>query len=128
LAIARDRPDDVGADLLGSLATIPFGRTTWFGEGHTIGDAPGTFPGLGADCVSVLLTTTPIRRAPDLSGLERRGDPVRYLWVVALDAEAFQLARTRGATTALAMLRARERFGTSVDVAALEPESATASN
>jgi hypothetical protein len=128
LAIVRDRPDDVGADLLGSLATIPFGRTTWFGEGHTIGDAPGAFPALGADCVSVLLTTTPTRRAPDLSGLERRGDPVRYLWVVALDAEAFQVARSRGATTALAMLRARERFATLGDGAEREPESVTASN
>lgn len=126
LAIARDRPDDVGADLLASLATIPFGRTTWFGEGHTVGDAPGTFPGLGRDCVAVLLTTRPTYRAPDLSGLERRGDPVRYLWVVALDAEAFQLARTRGAAAALASLRARERFGGTGDLGSRSSESATA--
>ncbi|MCB0977492.1 MAG: suppressor of fused domain protein [Acidimicrobiales bacterium] len=104
LALARDRPDAPGAELLAALAGIPFGRCTWFGDGHTIGGSPGAFPDLGPDCVAVLLTTTPPGHPPDLSGVERRGDPVRYLWVVGLDAAGFRISRARGAATTIARL------------------------
>ena len=46
-------PDQAGAELLSSLATIPFGRCTWLGEGHTIGGSPGNYPAFGADKAAV---------------------------------------------------------------------------
>lgn len=104
LAIARDRPDAPASEMLAALAGIPFGRGTWFGDGHTIGGSPGAFPDLGPDCVAVLLTATPPGHPPDLSGMERRGDPVRYLWVVGLDAAGFRISRARGAATTIARL------------------------
>jgi hypothetical protein len=107
LAIARDQPDEVGFQLLASLATIPFGRSTWLGEGHTIGGGIGSFPSLGDDCAGVLLTTHPPGRFPDLSGPERRGDPIRYLWVVGIDAATFSLVRARGSAAALSHLAQR---------------------
>ena len=107
LAIARDHPDEVGFQLLASLAAIPFGRMTWLGEGHTIGGRPGSFPALGEDCFGVLLTTRPPGRFPDLSGPERRSDPIRYLWVVGIDAPTFDLVRARGSAVALAHLTER---------------------
>lgn len=105
LAIARTRPDQAGADLIGALATIPFGRCTWLGEGHTIGGVPGAYPAFGADKAALLLTARPPVgpgiAPPDLTGLERRGDPVTYLWVVLIDEETFRLARGRDARTAI---------------------------
>lgn len=109
LAIARTVPDQAGAELLSSLATIPFGRCTWLGEGHTIGGAPGNYPAFGPDKAAVLLTATPpagTRFAlPDLSGLIRRREPVTYLWVMLIDEETFRLARGRDARAALAHLQ-----------------------
>lgn len=102
LVMARDRPDDVGLDLLASLASIPFGRCTWLGDGHTVGGRPGSFPRLAPDCAAVLFTASPPGRPPDLSGPERRGDPIRHLWVVGVDEATFRLARSRGAAAALA--------------------------
>ena len=99
--------DEVGFQLLASLAAIPFGRMTWLGEGHTIGGRPGSFPALGEDCFGVLLTTRPPGRFPDLSGPERRSDPIRYLWVVGIDAPTFDLVRARGSAVALAHLTER---------------------
>ena len=109
LAIARSTPDQAGAELLSSLATIPFGRCTWLGEGHTIGGAPGNYPSFGADKAAVLLTANPPAGArypmPDLQGLRRRGEPVTYLWVMVIDEETFRLARGRDARAALAHLQ-----------------------
>ena len=108
LAIARSQPDQAGAELLGALATIPFGRCTWLGEGHTIGGVPGAYPAFGPDRAAVLLTASPPaaldRPAPDLTGLVRRGDPVTYLWVLLIDEETFRLARGRDPRVALAHL------------------------
>ena len=42
---------------------------------------------------------------PDLRGLERRGEPVVYLWVMVIDEETFRLARGRDARAALAHLQ-----------------------
>jgi hypothetical protein len=109
LAIARTAPDQAGAELLSSLATIPFGRCTWLGEGHTIGGAPGNYPAFGADRAAVLLTANPPTGnrypMPDLSGLVRRDEPVIYLWVMVIDEQTFRLARGRDARAALAHLQ-----------------------
>ncbi|MEZ5204281.1 MAG: suppressor of fused domain protein [Acidimicrobiales bacterium] len=64
LAIARAVPDQAGAELLSSLATIPFGRCTWLGEGHTIGGAAGNYPAFGPDKAAVLLTANPPAAQP----------------------------------------------------------------
>lgn len=108
LAIARRSPDQAGAELLGALATIPFGRCTWLGEGHTIGGVPGAYPEFGPEKAALLLTATPPiapgAPVPNLSGLTRRGDPVTYLWVILIDEDTFRLARGRDARAALAHL------------------------
>lgn len=110
LAIARSMPDQAGAELLSSLATIPFNRCTWLGEGHTIGGARGNYPAFGPDKAAVLLTTTPPpgqhHVPPDLRGLSRRGDPVTYLWVMVIDEDTFRMARGRDARAALGHLQA----------------------
>jgi hypothetical protein len=110
LAIARHTPDQSGAEVLGALARLPFGRCTWLGEGHTIGGTPGVYPAFGEDKAAILLTATPPAgpngTIPDLSGLERRGDPVTYLWVMMIDEDTFRMARGRDARTALEHLRA----------------------
>ncbi len=109
LAIARTVPDQSGAELLSSLATIPFGRCTWLGEGHTIGGSAGVYPSFGPDKAAVLLTSDPPQgdrfERPDLRGLTRRGGVVTYLWVMVIDEETFRLARGRDARTALDHLR-----------------------
>jgi len=108
LAIARTVPDQVGADLLGALATIPFGRCTWLGEGHTIGGAPGAYPAFGPEKAALMLTARPPSAPglapPDLTGLSRRGAPVTYLWVLVIDEDTFRLARGRDAKSALTHL------------------------
>lgn len=105
LAIARHTPDQSGAELLGALATVPFGRCTWLGEGHTIGGTPGVYPAFGPDKAALLLTSSPPpspgNPMPDLQGLVRRGDPVTYLWVMVVDEETFRIARGRDARTAM---------------------------
>lgn len=105
LAIARSNPDQAGAEILGSLAAIPFGRCTWLGEGHTIGGVPGSYPAFGPDRAAILLTARPPfppgQPPPDLSGLMRRVAPVTYLWVMVIDQATFLMARDRDATTAL---------------------------
>ncbi|HEX2575185.1 MAG TPA: suppressor of fused domain protein [Aquihabitans sp.] len=109
LAIARAEPDQAGAELLGALATIPFGRCTWLGEGHTIGGVPGAYPQFGPDKAALLLTANPPsapgKPPPLLTGLVRRGDPVTYLWVILIDEETFRLARGRDARAAVGHLR-----------------------
>jgi hypothetical protein len=109
LAIARTVPDQAGAELLSSLATIPFGRCTWLGEGHTIGGAKGNYPAFGPDKAAVLLTASPPPGnhvpLPDLQQLVRRDEPVTYLWVMVIDEETFQLARGRDARAAVAHLQ-----------------------
>jgi hypothetical protein len=109
IAIARAVPDQAGADLLAALATIPFGRCTWLGEGHTIGGVPGSYPAFGPEKAALLLTanppSAPLQPVPDLSGLVRRGDPVTYLWCLLIDEETFRLARGRDARAALAHLQ-----------------------
>ena len=106
LAVARRHPDDVGAELLRALGAVPFGRVTWLGEGHTVGGAAGSYPAFGADRASLILTATPPPdgdlAAPDLSGLERRGEPVTYLWAILVNEETLGVARARDARTALA--------------------------
>ena len=110
LAIARTTPDQSGAELLSSLASIPFGRCTWLGEGHTIGGSPGGYPTFGPDKAAILLTSNPPSGSrfptPDLRGLTRRGDPVTYLWVMVIDEATFRMARGRDANTALDHLAA----------------------
>lgn len=110
LAIARSAPDHHGAELLGALASIPVGRCTWLGEGHTIGGVPGTYPAFGLDKAAVLLTATPpespAHPLPDLSGLRRRGHAVTYLWILLIDEETFRVARGRDARNAVAHLAA----------------------
>lgn len=109
LAIARTVPDKAGAELLASLALIPFGRCTWLGEGHTIGGSVGQYPAFGPDKAAVLLTANPPAGTrypmPDLSGLHRRGERVTYLWVMVIDEDVFRLARARDATAALVQLQ-----------------------
>jgi hypothetical protein len=109
LAIARGVPDQAGAELLSSLATIPFGRCTWLGEGHTIGGAKGNYPAFGPDKAAVLLTATPPPGQryplPDLQGTRRRDEPVTYLWVMVIDEDTFRLARGRDARAAVAHLQ-----------------------
>jgi hypothetical protein len=109
LAIARSMPDQAGAELLSSLATIPFGRCTWLGEGHTIGGAKGNYPAFGPDKAAVLLTATPPPGVghvlPDLQGTRRRNEPVTYLWVMVIDEDTFRLARGRDARAAIAHLQ-----------------------
>ncbi|QXC61350.1 suppressor of fused domain protein [Aquihabitans sp. G128] len=104
LAIARSVPDQAGADLVAALATIPFGRCTWLGEGHTIGGVPGSYPAFGPDKAALLLTAKPPEGAgppaPDLTGLVRREGKVSYLWALLIDEETFRLARGRDARTA----------------------------
>jgi hypothetical protein len=111
LAIARPSADRDGAELLNTLASIPFGRCTWLGEGHTIGGSAGTYPAFGPDKAAVLLTATPPPAsgypAPDLAGLACRGEPVTYLWVMVIDTETFRMARGQDASTALAHLAER---------------------
>lgn len=108
LAIARAEPDQAGVNLLGALGTVPFGRCTWLGEGHTIGGIPGAYPEFGLDKAALLLTAEPPFsgdfRPPNLNGLVRRGDPVTYLWVLVVDEETFRLARGRDSRAALAKL------------------------
>lgn len=109
LAIARSAPDTAGAEVLNSLAAIPFGRCTWLGEGHTIGGTVGSYPAFGADKAAVLLTATPPSTGrfpfPDLAGRTHHGDPITYLWVQVIDEETFRLARARDATAALEHLQ-----------------------
>ena len=110
LAIARAVPDQAGAELLSSLATIPFGRCTWLGEGHTIGGAAGNYPAFGPDKAAVLLTANPpagpAHPLPDLQGMARRGEPVTYLWVLVIDEDTFRLARGRDARAAVSQIQA----------------------
>jgi len=105
LAIARPAPDQSGAEILAALASIPFGRCTWLGEGHTIGGLPGAYPTFGPEKAAVLLTADPpesdIYDRPDLRGHMGRGEQVTYLWVMVIDEETFRLARGRDARTAL---------------------------
>lgn len=100
LAIARTVPDQAGAELLSSLAVIPFGRCTWLGEGHTIGGSPGNYPAFGADRAAVLLTATPPAGSryprPTCPVCSGAGQLVTYLWVMVIDEETFRLARGRG--------------------------------
>ena len=108
LAIARAQPDQVGVELLGALAHVPFGRCTWLGEGHTIGGTLGSYPAFGADKAALLLTARPPHQElapPDLSGLTRRGGPVTYLWVLVIDEETFGIARSRDSRNALRQLQ-----------------------
>lgn len=109
LAIARTQPDQVGMELLTALAQVPFGRCTWLGEGHTVGGAAGSFPAFGSDRAALLLTEHPPAHGdvppPDLRGLQRRGGPVTYLWVMLVDEETFGLARGRDSRSALRHLR-----------------------
>lgn len=108
LAMARRVPGQEAAELLSSIAAIPFGRCTWLGEGHTIGGTVGAYPGFGADKAAVLLTSTPPDAAdvarPDLSGLAQGSEPVTYLWVMVIDEHTFGVARGRDAHAALAHL------------------------
>lgn len=110
LAIARAAPDQAGADLIAALATIPFGRCTWLGEGHTIGGVPGSYPAFGPDKAALMLTARPPSapgyRLPDLDGLVRREGKVTYLWALLIDEETFRLARGRDARTAAGHLAA----------------------
>ena len=109
LVIARSQPDQVGVELLGALAQVPFGRCTWLGEGHTIGGSVGAFPAFGADKAALLLTARPPFHPdlppPDLRGLTRRGGPVTYLWVLVVDEETFGIARGRDSRNALRHLQ-----------------------
>ena len=110
LAIARSTPDQSGAEILSTLATIPFGRCTWLGEGHTIGGSPGVYPAFGPDKAALLITANPPPGTrfpmPDLRGLSRRNQPVSNLWVMVIDEETFRLARGRDARTAVEHLAA----------------------
>ena len=105
LVIARSSPDQAGAELVAALATVPFGRCTWLGEGHTIGGAVGAYPAFGNDKAAILLTEHPPvgdgPDLPDLSGLSRQSAPVHYLWVLVVDEQTFELARGRDARAAL---------------------------
>ena len=106
LVIARSSPDHAAAELLSALATVPFGRCTWLGEGHTIGGTVGAYPAFGSDKAAILLTEHPPLvedgpDLPDLSGLTRRSAPVHYLWVMLIDEETFKVARGRDARAAL---------------------------
>lgn len=105
LVIARSAPDPAGPELLAALATVPFGRCTWLGEGHTIGGTVGAYPAFGADKAAILLTEHPPvgdgPELPDLSGLSRRSTPVHYLWVMVIDEATFNVARGRDARAAL---------------------------
>ena len=108
LAIARSTPDQIGAELLGALAQIPFGRCTWLGEGHTIGGIEGSYPAFGPEKAALLLTAhppaAPAVDPPNLRGLVRRGVAVTYLWVLVIDEESFHIARGRNARSAVAHL------------------------
>lgn len=105
LVIARSSPDQAGPEVLAALATVPFGRCTWLGEGHTIGGTIGAYPGFGNDKAAILLTEHPPvgdgPEPPDLSGLTRRSSPVHYLWALLIDEKTFGLARGRDARAAL---------------------------
>lgn len=117
LAMARRGSDEGVADLLAGLAAIPFGRCTWLGDGHTIGGRPGSYPAFGSDGAAVLLTRHPPAAGcgsdrtgsapPGLGGLEVRGEPVTYLWVLVIDEPSFSIARGRDASAALDHLRSR---------------------
>lgn len=110
LVLARRTPDRSAAELLSALAAVPFGRCTWFGEGHTMGGTVGAYPAFGDDRAAVLITERPPAGTdsaiPNLTGLRRRGDVVVYLWVLVIDEQTFGLARGRDATAALDHLRA----------------------
>lgn len=105
LVIARSKPDQAGAELLAALATVPFRRCTWLGEGHTVGGTVGSYPSFGPDRAAVLLTEHPPAgdgpAVPDLTGFSRRSAPVRFLWALVIDEETFKLARGRNARAAL---------------------------
>ena len=111
LAIARRGDEGDVAAVLAAVASIPFGRCTWLGDGHTIGGRPGSQPTFGPDRAAVLLTRTPPvgdgRGAPDLEGLVVRGEPVTYLWVLVIDEPTFAIARGRDASAALDHLRSQ---------------------
>ena len=95
LAVASSAPDASGAELLARLATIPFGRCTWLGEGHTVARRDPV-PGVGGE----ILTADPPEGAdgpaPDLSGLSQRELPVTYLWALVIDEPAVEVAQRAG--------------------------------
>lgn len=111
LAVARRGADAEVAELIASVASIPFDRCTWLGEGHTIGGRPGSHPTFGPDRAAVLLSGNPPVGAgpppPDLTGLTVRGEPVTYLWLLVIDEPTFALARGRDASAALEHMGSR---------------------
>jgi hypothetical protein len=86
---------------------------TWLGEGLLVDDQAETNSSFGRDAHGVLLTADPPHSwdaaPPDLSGLRRRGEPVSWLWVLAVDAAIVALARDAGPVAAIDALRSAGR-------------------
>jgi hypothetical protein len=86
---------------------------TPLGDGFVVEDQVETNSSLGVDVAGVLLSASPPSgpqsRPPDLSGLRVRGEPVTWLWVVAIDATTVAVARTAGPEAAVEALAASGR-------------------
>ena len=114
LAVATTLPPGVAALVFLWLAGYPWRAVTWFGPGHSIRwyDLPSTFP-LGGGYEGVLLLEDPSALAgppaPDLSGFEVDGDPVRWLWVIPITERSRQLAKEQGSAALTGQLAARGR-------------------
>ncbi len=113
LAVGTATADQGAREVVGGPGSIPFSRMTWLGEGHVVDGEPVRSSSLGSDMAGVLLTANPPPgpgpSVPDLSGLFRRGEPVTWLWVIAIDAATLRLARAEGASAALDALAAAGR-------------------
>lgn len=114
LAVATTLPPGVAALVFLWLAGYPWRAVTWFGPGHSVRwyDRPSTFP-LGGGYEAVLLLDDPSGLpgppAPDLSGLEVDGDPVRWLWIIPISERSRLLAKERGSASLVSRLAVENR-------------------
>jgi hypothetical protein len=114
LAIATTMPSTEAARIFLWLAQYPWREVTWLGSGHCIPwyHEAATFP-LDGGNEAVLLLHEPAAllgpEVPDLSGFAFGGDPVRWLWVVPVNARERMLAAERGPASLVTQLAAQRR-------------------
>lgn len=114
LAMATTLPADRAAHVFRWLGVFPWRAVTWFGPGHSVKWFQGEDgSGLSHSYAAALLITDPTvlpgPAAPDTSGLEFHGDPVRWLWVVPITRPEHVFAKEHDAATLLDKLAAEGR-------------------
>ncbi len=113
LAVATTLPSVEAARALSWLAPYPWQQVTWLGPGHCVrwDGEPSAFP-LGAGDAVLLLDSPGVLTGPcppDLSGFTFAGDPVRWLWIIPILEQHWQIAKHHGTATLISQLAAQQR-------------------